>query len=224
MKIEEFSREEDWIEAGLAALRVAMRGAISGGRSACHVALSGGSTPEPLYRAIASDREVRELAEGVRLEFWIGDERIVPEGSPLRNETMIRRCLAGVALHAWPALPPGKAGETCSIYASELVKEMGTAPVFDLAFLGMGTDGHTAALFPGDRDALDFRGIACPASAPADPRERVTLSFAVWNRARMIRIPVRGAEKAPMVALAGEGAALPICSLRSGDIAMLYLR
>ena len=229
LKVARFPDELSWLRAGLAEVRAAMDRAADRGQTDCHICLAGGNTPAPLYEAIAVDPAVRARASGTRprmqgimLHFWIGDERAVPADSPLRNAVMIARTLGGApgVLHRWPDLPPAQA---CAGYAEELAAS-GRVPAFGLALLGMGADGHIASLFPGDAAALESTDIAVPARAPAEPRDRMTLGFRVFNAAERIRILVRGRDKAAMIERVSAGdPSLPICRLASPDAVLLYL-
>ncbi len=231
MRVAKFPDELSWLRASLAELRAAMDRAIETGRADCHVCLAGGNTPAPLYEAIAADRSIRARAgagrfrgHAVSLHFWIGDERAVPADSPLRNAVMIARSLAGApgVLHRWPDLPPR---EACDAYAAELAAAFGNGrPVFDLAFLGMGADGHTASLFPGDEAALASAALAIPAVAPQEPRARMTLGFGVLSAAGRVRVLSRGRDKAALLDRVAAGdPTLPVCRVSAPDTVLYHL-
>ncbi len=163
------------------------------------IAISGGRTPLRMFELLAARGEVRW--EHVHL-FW-ADERCVPP-------TDARSNYAG-AVAAWfsrGAVPAtnvhrvhGELGPAAA--AAEYEREVRAwftargddAPRFDLVLLGMGADGHTASLFPGDA-ALDARGAwAVPATAPVEPRDRVTLTFESIAAAARVVFVVTGADK-----------------------------
>jgi len=161
------------------------------------LALSGGRTPWALLRAFATE-DVPWAAVSV---FQV-DERVAPDGHPDRNWTHVRANL----LDRVP-LPPGQAHPMDVLdpdlpaaalrYAEALAVVAGRPPVLDLALLGLGTDGHTASLVPGD-PVLHARGdVACAGAYQG--RARMTLTFPTLDRARRLLFVVTGAEKAPML-------------------------
>ncbi|MEN6476860.1 MAG: 6-phosphogluconolactonase [Rectinema sp.] len=231
MTIERFLSEKEWIRAAQDAALAACRLARSEGGKTLRFCLAGGSTPAPLYAALASDSEFEAECADIRLEIWLGDERQVPPDAPERNAVMIRRSFApalpggfwalSAELHPWPDLP---ASEAARLYAQELEAASGGLPVFDFVLLGMGADGHIAGLFPGDRSALECRSTATAARAPAEPAVRMTLTFPVFDAARAVVLFVRGRGKAGAVdALARGDVDLPAARLRHSDARILYL-
>ncbi len=131
------------------------------------------------------------------------DERVAPAGDPERNLTHLRTSLLEQA-----TLPPGQifpmpvespdleaaAGE----YVLRLRKIAGTPPVLDVAHLGLGPDGHTASLVPGD-PVLNVTEADVAVTQPYQGRRRMTLTYPMLNRARRILWVVTGAEKAGML-------------------------
>src|SRR5262249_17458022 len=89
------------------------------------------------------------------------------------------------------------------------VDAAGPPPALDLVLLGMGADGHTASLFPGSEALGERLRWAVSAEAPRAPVPRITLTAAILNRARGIRVLVAGAEKAPMLRAALQGPRAP---------------
>ncbi len=164
--------------------------------------LSGGSTPAHLYRALA--RRPAEAFGGWHL--WWGDERLVPPDDQDSNQRLVRETL--LASHPWPPervhpIPTEgvTAAEAARLYERALRAELGVRePLFDLVLLGLGTDGHTASLFPGG-EALDVRDALAAAARPAHaPHARVTLSLPALCSARDVLFLVSGAEKRAMLA------------------------
>jgi len=167
-------------------------------RGAAHLALAGGTTPAGAYAKLR-----RERWEGV--ELWFGDERCVGPDDPDSNYRMVAATLLG---HAPGALVHRIEGELGSLAAAAaydaLVRERVAGdplPRLDIVLLGIGEDGHTASLFPGN-PALDAGGVAVAVhDAPKPPPERVSLSLGVLRAAGATIILASGASKA--AALAG---------------------
>lgn len=170
------------------------------------VALSGGSTPVGTYRLLAEEPYCSQIPwDGVHL-FW-GDERCVP---PDEHGSNYR--LAWQALISRVPLPPDNVhriqGELAPEEAARAYRrEMedffcGPLPRFDLVLLGLGSDGHTASLFPGS-EALDARtemAVAAEAEYEGRPAQRVTLTLPAINAARQALFLVTGPAKAEIVA------------------------
>lgn len=191
------------------------------GRGAFFAALSGGSTPERLYRRLA-DPKVQIPWNASHLFF--SDERHVPLEAPESNFALARRTLLDhVPAHDFPApVAFDTAGEVADAYAAQIVAQLGPDPRFDLVLLGMGEDGHTASLFPG-RPALHATGWVA-ASAPGvlpPPVDRITFTFPLINRARRVLVLVTGVAKREPLARwrRGEGALddLPVVGLSPTD-------
>lgn len=170
------------------------------------VALAGGSTPEGLYRRLASEPDRGRVDWPAAEVFW-GDERCVPPGDPASNYRMAREALLdrvpipGARVHrirgeAEPALAAQE-------YEMILRDRFGTphgalrpGAAFDLVLLGLGADGHTASLFPGSTALLERERWVLASRAPAAPHRRVTLTAVVLRAAREVFFLVTGADKA----------------------------
>ncbi len=169
------------------------------------VALSGGRTPWTMLRALA-DEDVPWT--GVHI-FQV-DERVAPDGDPDRNLTHLRESLLDQCpippdqVHAMPVESADLAAGS-ALYAELLRLVAGSPPVLDLALLGLGADGHTASLVPGD-PVLGVTDASVALSESYQGRRRMTLTYPVLNRSRQIVFLVTGAEKAEMLArlLAGD--------------------
>ena len=182
-------------------------------RGRFNVALSGGSTPRALHQRLAKEHPEAGFWEQVHLYF--GDERAVPPQDKQSNFRMAEETLFSGAkippenIHRVEAeLPPREAAER---YEEELRRSFalrqGEWPRFDLIFLGMGPDGHTASLFP-DTKALEERSRLVVANwVEKSNTWRITFSFPVLNHAREIIFLVTGQEKASMIAQILGGAA-----------------
>ena len=161
-------------------------------------AVSGGHTPWQMLRALA-DEDVPW--QGVHL-FQV-DERVAPAGHADRNLTHIGESLLGRVplppghLHAMPVEEPDLEAAAAR-YARELASVVGTSAVLDLVHLGLGPDGHTASLVPGD-PVLAVRGADVAPTGVYQGRRRITLTYPVLDRARRILWLVTGAEKAGML-------------------------
>lgn len=188
------------------------------------VVLSGGSTPRAVYRLLAGAEYSGKVDWGHVYVFW-GDERCVPPGHPDSNYHMARETfLDQVPLpeaniyRIQGELPPAHAAE---LYEEDLKKFFSKVagfdpgighPAFDLVFLGMGEDGHTASLFP-DALGLDLQQrwtVPVEHNLPPLPLvDRVTLTPLLINAASNVVFLVSGASKAQRVAQVLEGSARP---------------
>jgi 6-phosphogluconolactonase len=194
----------------LAAEAVAARGRFT-------VALSGGGTPTGLYRLLAEAPYRDELPWPHTHLFW-GDERCVPPDHPESNyrqaqDTFIGRVpIPAANVHRiLGELDPDAAAQA---YTAELRAFFGNPwPAFDLVLLGMGEDGHIAALFPGSpaMNEAERPVVATTGLYQDRPAKRVTLTLPAINAARQIVFLVAGADKAPAVdaVLHGPPAGLP---------------
>jgi len=179
-----------------------------------HVALSGGSTPKRLFAELVAMG--RDDLPWDRVELWWGDERCVPPDHPDSNYGMTKQALLD-PLRIEPARvhrieAEGDPDAAAAKYAAAIPK------VFDLVFLGMGPDGHTASLFPGSA-ALDETERTCVANRvdsplTKGPATRITLTYPVFAAARAVRFLVAGADKADALARIQAGADLPAARVR----------
>ena len=163
------------------------------------MAVSGGHTPWIMLRALASEDVPWKNVHVVQV-----DERVAPAGDPDRNLTHLRESLLAHAplppaqIHAMPVESADlEAG--AREYARTLEAIAGSPPVLDLAHLGLGPDGHTASLVPGDPVlAISDRDVGLTGVYMG--RRRMTLTYPVLDRSRRILWLVTGAEKVPMLA------------------------
>ena len=172
------------------------------------IALSGGGTPEPVYRLLAS-QPYRTRTEWRTSHFFWGDERCVPPGEPGSNYGQARRLLLDPL--AAPAenihrikgeLAPEEAAADYRRRLAEFAGEGRDWPILDLALMGMGSDGHTASLFPGPPAPGEDRSAAVAITADYEdrPAQRVSLTPPVFNSARNVLFLVTGKAKARAVA------------------------
>lgn len=169
------------------------------------VALSGGSTPKAVYPLLAAPANARRV-DWSRVEFFCGDERAVPPDHPESNFGVAYQALIahlpGVrpeAIHRMPAEQSDLHGAALACEA-DLRMAFGArgddVPRFDLIWLGMGADGHTASLFP-ETAALEVEDRLVVANwVPSQEAWRMTLTYPVLNAAREILFVVTGADKA----------------------------
>ena len=163
------------------------------------VAFSGGHTPWIMLRALADDDVPWPGVHLVQV-----DERVAPPGDPDRNLTHLRTSLLDHAplrpeqVHAMP-VEAANLEAAAAQYAVTLAELTGSPPVLDLVHLGLGPDGHTASLVPGDA-VLDVTDRDVALTGMYKGRRRMTLTYPLLNRARSILWLVTGGEKAGMLA------------------------
>jgi len=161
------------------------------------MAVSGGHTPWVMLRELAN-----EEVPWKDVHVFQVDERIAPAGDPDRNLTHLRASLLEHAplpsehIHAMPVEMPNLEA-AAKEYAHTLTTIAGSPPVLDLAHLGLGPDGHTASLVPGD-PVLDTTDADVGITGVYMGRRRMTLTYPILNRSRRILWLVTGAEKAAM--------------------------
>ncbi|BAC91121.1 6-phosphogluconolactonase [Gloeobacter violaceus] len=174
------------------------------------VSLAGGSTPKRLYQLLATEPHRSKLPWNQIHLFW-GDERFVPPDDPQSNYRMVKEALldhVAIPVANVHAMPVGSDDieEAARLHSAQLSEFFGGDIRLDLALMGMGADGHTASLFPGDGAlTVDDRPVA--AARPASqPTARLTLTYPVFNRSRKVLFLVAGADKAEVLTrvLAGD--------------------
>jgi len=159
-------------------------------------AVSGGRTPWAMLRLLAAEDVPWPDVHVVQV-----DERIAPADDPDRNLTALRASLLEHAplpadrIHAMP-VESDDLTTAARGYAATLEALAGSPPKLDLVHLGLGADGHTASLVPGD-PALDVDDAAVAVTRAYQGRRRMTLTYPVIDRARRILWVVVGADKAP---------------------------
>jgi 6-phosphogluconolactonase len=169
-------------------------------RGVFHLALSGGSTPEPFYIRLVTDPQFR-LLPWDKTHVWLVDERRVPLTHEKSNYRMIAESLLEhVPMKARQKHPvpvdhdnPGQAYEAELLAAFE-----GNDPALDFVLLGMGDDGHTASLFPGSRGLQEnVRWVINNDGPGVVPPDRVTMTYRLLNAARHVGVLCVGAKKLP---------------------------
>lgn len=197
MKIEVFADDESAARAAAGMVAAEARAAVTE-RGRFVMAVSGGRTPWIMMRALASEVVPWESVHVVQV-----DERVAPEGDKDRNLTHLRESLLDHSpirpeqIHAMPVESPDL--ETAARqYASTLREIAGSPLTLDLVHLGLGPDGHTASLVPGDPvTGVTDEDVAL--TGVYQGRRRMTLTYPAINRARRILWLVTGKEKAGML-------------------------
>jgi 6-phosphogluconolactonase len=172
-------------------------------RDSAAVALAGGSTPRAMNARLAAPPR-RDQLDWTKVRFFFGDERCVPPDHADSNYRMTRETLfaplgipdSNVARIRGEDAPQAAA----SAYDALLESALGAPPIFDIVYLGMGPDGHTASLFPGTIATLASRRYAVANFVPKFNSFRITLTPQVLNAARHVTITAAGAEKADALA------------------------
>jgi 6-phosphogluconolactonase len=168
------------------------------------VSLSGGSTPKALYGLLASDGFARRFP-WERVHWYWGDERFVPHDHPDSNYRMTREAMLSRApvlpanVHPIPA--DGTPDDAALRYERTLQAAYGATaldpwrPLFDVTLLGLGADGHTASLLPGE-PVLEERKRWVAAVSHGRPEVRITLTYPAIESSRHVAFVVAGREKA----------------------------
>ena len=216
---------------------VALRGAdlfalaaqeAAAARPAFTAALSGGDSPGPLYALLARQQFTQKIPWR-RVHLYWGDERCVPPDHADSNYRMTRESLLEpLGLTRVHRIEGERAPEAAaSDYERALVGALGAPPVFDLVWLGMGPDGHTASLFPGSPAVAEKQRyvVANPVDSPLTHGKatRITLTLPAIDAARRVRFLVAGADKAARLhdVLDGPAGRFPAQLVRGADVAWL---
>jgi len=172
------------------------------------LAVSGGHTPWIMLRALTRERIPWKSVHVIQV-----DERVAPAGHPDRNLThLLESLLPSPALpreqiHSMP-VEDADLEKGARQYAITIQEIAGSPPVLDLVHLGLGADGHTASLVPGDA-VLEVTDVDVSPTGIYQGRRRMTLTYPILNRARRILWVVTGGEKREM-----------FDRLRNGDVSI----
>jgi 6-phosphogluconolactonase len=184
-----------------------MTDAALAANGAFRVSLSGGSTPKTLYELLASD-EFSHRFPWQQVSWYWGDERFVPHDHPESNYRMVREAMLAKApvppdnIHPIPT--DGTPEDAARRYEGTLLEAYGAAtldparPLFDITLLGLGADGHTASLLPGE-PVLEERKRWVAAVAYGRPEVRITMTYPAIESSRYVGFLVAGPEKAAIL-------------------------
>jgi 6-phosphogluconolactonase len=200
-----------------------MTATASAAKGHFRVALSGGSTPKALYSLLASE-EFRDRFPWRQVSWFWGDERFVPYDHPESNYRMAREAmLAKVPVpptNIFPIPTDGEPETAARHYERTLQEAYGaptldpSRPFLDIVLLGMGDDGHTASLLPGDK-LLEERNRWVAAVTHGRPEVRITMTYPVIESSRHVAFLVAGTGKAAMLsAIRAGGSRVPSARVR----------
>ena len=175
----------------------------------CHVVLPGGNTPVACLSYLAEKKLPWE-----KINWYLGDERCYEVDHIDRNDLMLKNNfwsrIGETNIHIIPAEEGAEA-------AAEFYREtIASIDSFDIVFLGMGEDGHTASLFPDNEALNDERSVVPVFNSPKAPDERVSLGMVTLKNAKIRMVLAGGESKASIVKRIRSGESLPINSI--GDI------
>src|SRR5262244_2539711 len=203
MKIEVYSNADAVAQKAAGLVAAEARAAVSA-RGDYVMAVSGGHTPWQMLRALAGEDVPWDAMHVVQV-----DERVAPAGDADRNLTHLRESLLEHAplrpeqILAMPVEQPDL-NAAAMRYAITLKDVAGSPPVLDLAHLGLGPDGHTASLVPGD-PVLSVKDADVALTGIYQRRRRMTLTYPMLNRSLRILWLVTGNDKAAMVRRLADG-------------------
>lgn len=185
-----FESEAEWIQALVKKWQECGTEALNA-RGTFYVALSGGSSPESFYKAIAATEWPWSSTV-----MYIGDERWVPSDHKDSNYRMIYESFYPhkIRLERWKT-ELTKPEEAALEYHKRLNKELGQPPRFDLALLGVGNDGHTASLFPGTKALEATEHYTTSNWVPQMDSMRLTMTYRLFYQAREILFVSKGSGK-----------------------------
>lgn len=184
------------------------------------ICLSGGSTPKRLYGLLVSP-DYAERVPWTRIHWFFGDDRVVPWDDPLSNVRMVREAfghgtrVAETHFHFIPSAEGAELGARAyeaklkTFYGGDMLDP--ARPLFDLVLLGLGSDGHTASLFPGKPAVGEHKAWVVPVpEAGMEPYvPRISLTFPALASSRSVLFLVNGAGKRDALQRLSEGEDLP---------------
>jgi 6-phosphogluconolactonase len=167
------------------------------------IALSGGSTPERLFKLLAKPPYLNQITWDKTFVFW-GDERFVPSDDHRNNSNRAKSLLLNhvpiPAINIHPIPVDLKPEESAKEYEKTIKKLFDKeSPCFDLIFLGLGEDGHTASLFPGTDVVFENKKLVKEVYVEEQSMYRITMTPALINQAHNIVFLVEGEKKAKIL-------------------------
>jgi len=201
-KLEVF-QTEDAFKKGAAEFIIAIAEKSIAAKGRFTLSLSGGQTPENLYKLMAQPTYTERMPWKNTFIFW-GDERFVPSDDKQNNANMAKTLLLdhidipSININPIPVdIEPGKAAEN---YENIIKKYFGKdTPRFDLIFLGLGENGHTASLFPGSDVVFENMRLVREVYVPEQNMFRITMTPILINKAHNIIFLVEGENKAEIL-------------------------
>jgi 6-phosphogluconolactonase len=201
MRVEVFADAESVAQQAAALIAAEARAAVAA-RGRFVIAVSGGHTPWVMLRALSGEEVPWQNVYMAQV-----DERVAPAGDPDRNLTHLRESLQAPLrpeqILAMPVESPDLEAAAAR-YAATLREIAGSPSVLDLVHLGLGPDGHTASLVPGD-PVLEFTAADVALTGIYQGRRRMTLTYPIINRSRRILWLVTGSEKVEMLGRLRQG-------------------
>jgi 6-phosphogluconolactonase len=194
-----------------------------------NVALSGGSTPKALYDLLSGD-EYRDLVDWQHVNIYFSDERFVPPESEesnfhTANIGLLQRVpIRPEAVHPVPTVDV-EPEEAARRYEETIIENVAGRPLprFDLIFLGMGPDGHTASLFPGTEALGVTDRLVAPNYVPRLNSWRVTFTFPLLDEGLVVAFLATGADKADRLAEVLSGGDYPAAHVAPEDGTLLWI-
>ncbi len=171
------------------------------------LALSGGKTPMEFYIRLAT---LKEYEIWPKTHIFLADERFIPHDHPESNFRMIKETLLQDIMipkeNIHPIATDRENIKKCKIAYEKNLKTffkigVGEFPVFDFILLGVGEDGHTASLFPNQKESTDLEELVVTASAKNISFDRISLSLPVLNHGRNIFLLACGQRKMEIIKL-----------------------
>jgi 6-phosphogluconolactonase len=216
MKMEVFADDESTARAAAKFIAAEAAAAVAA-RGQFVLAVSGGRTPWIMLRALGDEEVPWERIHVVQV-----DERVAPAGHADRNLAHLREALLDHSpigpeqIHAMP-VESSDLEVAARQYASTLCEIAGSPPILDLIHLGLGPDGHTASLVPGE-PVLNATDVDVAVTGVYQGRRRMTLTYPIINRARRILWLVTGNEKVSMLLRLRKGdQSIPAGRVRQGQ-------
>ena len=172
----------------------------TGEKGRCRIAVAGGSTPRPVYRLLAQPDRASRI-DWAKVDVFWGDERCVPPTDPASNYRMVHEELLARVPIPEPQVHRMD-GERSPVEAARAYERVLGEEPLDLVVLGLGTDGHTASLFPATPGLGTHRERVIATIAPVDPVHRISITLRTINEAGAVRFWASGPDKtAPLAAV-----------------------
>ena len=180
-------------------------------RGEFHLVLAGGSTPARTYEMLAASQ-----CDWEHWHIWFGDERCLPPDHPERNSVMAERtlfCKVNIPPSQIYTIPAESGPDVAAKQYADLIEGV---PPFDMVLLGMGSDGHTASLFPGQQYPAG-QAVLPVYNAPKPPAQRVSLSAGILSQCRQLLFIITGKDKLAAVSRWRQGECLPVSMVHGID-------